>query len=244
LSENGLSVVHPFLLDGREKRIIVHDGRYWQLRNDIPGRRLPRPSYLNDSWRGDALTEFLIALHETSLECAFTFQDGFFPIVRFIDGFIRKLKIYHPGIPVELSPVLNFLAAEFFLIHDTFPVGLCHGDYHPLNVIWSEDAILSVIDWEFCGDKPEIYDLALLIGCLGIEAPHALAGALVDALLRRIGEKHIYHKQSREYLLEWVMALRFTWLSEWLRKNDEEMVRLEMDYLTLLLKNRSAIESV
>jgi len=243
LSENGLKQVHPFLADRSGQRITVHEGRYWQLRGYIPGTRLARPGYLDDSWRGAALAEFLIALDGASLKCAVTFQGGFFSIVRFIDDFAAKLKAHHPGLLMALSPVLHFLAADFFRIHDTFPVGLCHGDYHPLNVIWSEDAILSVIDWEFCGDKPEIYDLALLIGCLGIEDPHALTGALVDALLRRIGEKRIYREQSRKYLLEWVIALRFAWLSEWLRKNDGEMVRLEMDYMTLLLENRSAIGS-
>ena len=36
-------------------------------------------------------------------------------------------------------------------------------------------------------------------------------------------------------LPEFVIALRFAWLSEWLRKKDEEMVEMETDYVKLLL---------
>jgi homoserine kinase type II len=42
-------------------------------------------------------------------------------------------------------------------------------------------------------------------------------------------------------LPEFVIALRFAWLSEWLRKNDEEMVQMETVYLHLLLDGREAL---
>jgi aminoglycoside phosphotransferase (APT) family kinase protein len=40
------------------------------------------------------------------------------------------------------------------------PVAFCHGDYHPMNIIWSADDIKCVIDWEFSEYKSEIYDAA------------------------------------------------------------------------------------
>jgi len=39
-------------------------------------------------------------------------------------------------------------------------VAFCHGDYHPMNIIWSADDIKCVIDWEFSEYKSEIYDAA------------------------------------------------------------------------------------
>jgi homoserine kinase type II len=244
LSSNGLTRVHPYRPDRQGEVISLWEGRFWQLRTYIPGVLLPRPEYLEDAWRGNALADFLVALRNASAKDLFTFTGESFSIVRFIDDFVEKLYVYRPDLREELSPILDFLTVDFFKQHDTLPVGLCHGDYHPLNMIWSEEAILSVIDWEFCGSKPEAYDLALLIGCLGIEDPLALKGPLVRELLFRVGESGLYHDRSRAYLLELVMALRFAWLSEWLRKNDEEMVRLELDYLTLLLENREKIKDL
>lgn len=242
LSRDSLTKVHPYLPDQQGEVITQHDGRFWQLREYIQGIILPRPEYLEDAWRGEALADFLIALHETSAKAPARATGEVFSIVRFIGDFIKKLRIYRPDIQGELTPVLDYLSDEFFRIHDELPQSFCHGDYHPLNVIWSEEGILSVIDWEFCGMRPEAYDLALLIGCLGIEDPQTLKGPLVRKLLTRIDQRGIYHEQSWTHLLPLVMALRFAWLSEWLRKKDEEMVRLELDYLDLLLVNRRKIE--
>jgi homoserine kinase type II len=41
-----------------------------------------------------------------------------------------------------------------------------------------------------------------------------------------------------------VAATRFGWLAEWLRRADEDMVRLELGYLEYLLDERAAIERV
>ncbi|BBO77311.1 hypothetical protein DSCW_47280 [Desulfosarcina widdelii] len=32
-----------------------------------------------------------------------------------------------------------------------------------------------------------------------------------------------------------MLAIRFAWLSEWMRKNDRPMIQLEADYMSLLL---------
>jgi len=52
----------------------------------------------------------------------------------------------------------------------------------------------------------------------------------------------IISKESWKYLTEFIIALRFAWLVEWLRRNDTEMISLEMDYLRLLIDNKTALE--
>ena len=42
---------------------------------------------------------------------------------------------------------------------------------------------------------------------------------------------------SWELLLEFIVALRFAWLAEWLRHNDREMITLETVYMKLLIDN-------
>jgi len=243
LSRGGLKQVHPCRPNRWTEVITQYDGRFWQLREYIPGISLPRPEYLEEAWRGEALADFLLALHETSAKTLASPAGEAFSIVRFIADFIKKLRTYRPDILGELSSILAYLSDAFFRIHDELPQLFCHGDYHPLNVIWSEEGILSVIDWEFCGYKPEAYDLGLLIGCIGVEDPRALNGPLSRSLLTRIRERGIYAEASLATLPALVMALRFAWLSEWLRKQDDEMICLELDYLALLFHNRAAIKS-
>lgn len=72
-------------------------------------------------------------------------------------------------------------------IHDQLPLSFCHGDLHPLNVIWYQDRIKAVIDWEFTGMNPDIYDAANLVGCAGIENPNGLGMSMVKTFLVALG---------------------------------------------------------
>jgi homoserine kinase type II len=117
-------------------------------------------------------------------------------------------------------------------------IRFCHGDYHPLNVIWASKGINAVIDWEFLGYKPEIYDIAMMIGCLGMEKPQSLTGDLVFEFVKRFKESGLIAEICWSYLFEFVLALRFAWLSDWLKRSDAEMTDLEAVYLQLLLDNR------
>jgi len=43
---------------------------------------------------------------------------------------------------------------------------------------------------------------------------------------------------------DFVVALRFAWLSEWLRRDDVEMIALELDYMDLLIEHRGRLRSL
>ena len=45
-----------------------------------------------------------------------------------------------------------------------------------------------------------------------------------------------------QHLAEWVVAIRFAWLSDWLRRRDREMIDLEVTYIHLLIHNRRALK--
>ncbi len=131
---------------------------------------------------------------------------------------------------------------DFLPVYEKLPIAFCHGDYHPLNIIWSEKDIKCVIDWEFSGYKSEVYDAALLAGCIGVEDPQALTGDLVKSFISEIKESKIISKGSWQHMVEFIVALRFAWLAEWLRQKDEEMIRLELDYMRLLMENKNNLE--
>lgn len=136
---------------------------------------------------------------------------------------------------------MDHLEAHLFPLHDQLPMGFCHGDFHPLNIIWGKSDIRAVIDWEFCGIKPEIYDLANLLGCLGMEDPRSLTGPFAGRLLHWLKQARCFKDASWRALPDLILAIRFAWLSEWLRKKDRPMIRLEADYLALLLKHRATL---
>jgi homoserine kinase type II len=238
LSEAGLSEVHPYLSLGKEEYIATWHNQFWQVSPYVDGVPLERPSYAFEGWRGPVLADFLLNLWENSEEAPSFSQAQSFSIVSFNRDFLQKLGSREPELCQRVTPATDFLAKEFDRAHDDLPVRFCHGDYHPLNVIWSPTGMNAVIDWEFLGYKPEIYDIAMMIGCLGMEKPQSLTGDLVFEFIRRFKESGQIEENSWAFLFEFVLALRFAWLSDWLKRSDSEMIDLESVYIQLLLDNR------
>ncbi len=241
LSRKGLTRITPYRADSEGQPIRKIDRGLWQLVPFIHGVPLDRETYLYEGWRADVLSGFLIELREKSRGIPFFSLEDRFSIKSYIHTLVRQIDRHAPELMPRILPVLAFLEERFMGVCDSLPVGFCHGDYHPLNIIWGKEEILSVIDWEFLGIKPEIYDLVNMVGCLGIEHPSSLVGDLVKKLIAQLKAADLYSDISWHHMLEFVVAMRFAWLSEWLRKDDKEMIGLELDYMDLLIRNRDLL---
>jgi len=166
-----------------------------------------------------------------------------FPLETFIRELHEKIRRADPHLLPRIGPAFRMLEERLFPALPSLPEAFCHGDLHPLNAVWSERALRSVIDWEFCGPKTEAHDAALLAGCVGMEDPRALTGPFVPALLGEVRRAELFCPASLRTFFELVVAIRFLWLSEWLRGRDLEMARLEADYLDLLLAGEHRIRA-
>ena len=245
LVDHGLQQVVAYLpdIDGEAIALINEGGWHglWQLCPYVAGTPLKRPDYVMDEWRGNAAADFLIQFQNICNDHHFARDEAPFSVVTYCRNLFATIADCHPELTAAYRPFMDHLEAHCFPIHDQLPMGFCHGDFHPLNNIWGRQDIRAVIDWEFCGIKPEIYDLANLLGCLGMEDPRGLTGPFADRLIHRLRKANIFSDASWNALPDLMLAIRFAWLSEWLRKNDRPMIRLEADYMTLLLRHRSTL---
>ena len=241
LVSQNLPCVQPYILNKNREYIARNNHALWQLTRFVDGVPLKRPEYVFHRWRGNALAGFLIKLNKKSPGIDNVFPIQSFSIKNYIYELIDTIGIHKPELRISINPMVNYLEKRFMGVHDKLPQGFCHGDYHPLNVIWSTKGINAVIDWEFCGYKPEIYDVANLIGCIGMEDPESLVGDLIAELIQRLRQAKLFSDLSWRYLLEFIVALRFAWLSEWLRKSDKDMIELEQVYMLLLMENKKKL---
>jgi len=242
LHSNKLPGIRPYVPISEEEYIANHqDDSYWQLSPYLNGIPLNRPEYIFDRWRGNVLADFLINLREKSAGIPYFDRVDVFSIKDYVYDMRTKLDRHEPALFKKIQPLIGFMENTFMSVHDQLPSCFCHGDYHPLNIIWSERGIRAVIDWEFLGYKPEAYDAANLVGCIGIENPQGLLGDFIQDLIRRLKAAALFEDISWEYFLEFVLSLRFGWLSEWLRKSDTEMIDLEIVYMNLLMDNRDTL---
>jgi homoserine kinase type II len=235
LASRRLAGVHPYLRNRGEDFITKAAGGFWQVSPFIEGVELLRPEYAFDAWRGRALARFLIDMKGKSEGIPFGSPGRPFSIAEFTRDLMIRMTRHNPERAAAAQKAYDHLEKHLFPAHDRLPVAFCHGDLHPINVIWGDSDIRGVIDWEFSGYKPEIYDAALVVGCIGMEDPASLAGPLVMAFIQDLRAAGCFDVAGFAVLPEFVIALRFAWLSEWLRKKDDEMVDMETDYINLLL---------
>jgi homoserine kinase type II len=241
LAGQGLAGAHPYLRNRDGDFITKAAGGLWQVSPFIDGVEFRRPEYTLEAWRGRALAGFLIDMKEKSEGIPFGKPGRPFSIAEFTRDLMIRMKRHNPERAAAAQKVYDHVEKHLFPAHDRLPVAFCHGDPHPINVIWGDSEIRGVIDWEFSGYKPEIYDAALVVGCIGMEDPASLAGPLIVAFLQDLRAAGCFDASGFAILPEFVIALRFAWLSEWLRKKDVVMVEMETDYLHLLLDGREKL---
>jgi len=243
LADKGLPAINKYICTSRNEYIVDCEDRFWQLSPYVEGTALCRPEYVFDKWRGRVLAGFLIDLENKSKEIPFFKNIKPFSIKYYIYNLISQIRKNDPEVLGKIEPVLCFLEKRFMEVHDRLPVSFCHGDFHPLNIIWSDDSIRVVIDWEFMGIKPRIYDAANLVGCIGIEDLEGLTGELTCDFITALKDAGLISGISREFFPEFVIAVRFAWLSEWLRHKDREMIELETVYMNLLADNSAMLKN-
>ena len=219
-----------------EHYLVSHTGRYvfgegsyqWMLKEYVGGYQLERPKYLNDSWRGSAASDFLLKLREHVPYNMW--KPAHLP--SFIAGMMSRLERKNPDLYGRLvEPYMTI--KEILKKWDSLPHSFTHGDFHPMNIIWGNERINAVIDWEFMGMRPEMYDVAMMLGCLGIEDPDGLFSPFAEEFLKGL-KKAGFDAISWEYLPEMILATRFAWMDEWIRNKDENTVSTEMGYLHII----------
>ncbi|MBU1340105.1 MAG: phosphotransferase [Proteobacteria bacterium] len=237
LNQNGLKQALMYQKTKNGRFLPFYRDGCFQLSSFLDSTGIKRPDYLSSSKMGLNFAIFLIDLSFASanIEKKIFFKP--FSIKKYIYKLFREMKIYDNKMYKRFLPYLSFLEKEFMEIHDKLPISFCHGDLHPLNVIWDQDQISAVIDWEFTGMKPDIYDAANIVGCAGIENPNGLGMPMVKAFLKQTRRHNLFKELGWRFFPEYVLALRFAWLSEWLRKKDKLMLEMEEAYMGILVNN-------
>lgn len=238
----------PALLTGTTD-CVEQQGEPWQLSPFYQGEELPRPAYLHDAWRGSAVGNVIINLQYASSALITipnpTIEDAVNAHQHHIEHYIEQLgqtiKRHHPSLYQRIAPSIRHCCSVLPDSIEAQGFTCAHGDLHPLNIIWSHNALCGVIDWEFCGKRPLLYDVANCLGCCGFEHPSGLVKNFAVALTSTLTQHH--GSAIMQLLPDMVLASRFSWLSEWFRKNDAEMLHMELEYMDILMDNRDYLST-
>ena len=131
----------------------------------------------------------------------------------------------------DIKPYLNYFNYKF-----------SHGDFHPANILWQDNKLKAVIDWELSGYREELYDLAFLIGCIGIKDPVELTK--IQDLIKTYCDNAHPTKLSFVLLPELVLATRLKWLEKWKTTKDEEMIQMENEFIKLIQDDKEKLRNL
>jgi homoserine kinase type II len=232
--------ITPYIKSIKGRFIEEYEGACWQIAPYTHGVPLDRTAYMFDRWRGEASVDALTGLYkaiDNHKDVLNTSED--LCIASYVHTIHNAIRMYRTDIYARAGNIVSFLNEGLFTREAELPKRICHGDFHPMNIIWGERSIRAVIDWEFFGEKLELYDVALMVGCLGIEDPSALKEGFTQTFISGMQRSQLFSNVSWEYFFGLVLAIRFGWLSEWFRKSDADMIEMEMDYMELLMEEQS-----
>lgn len=225
--------------------LLSHGECCYRLSRFVHGEALQRPRYAASADMGAELASLLAGVREAAIPATCAAYAQGLPehasLQSYVQDLMQTLKGRVPRLHGALRPLVHDLR-EFFAAEASLPRAFCHGDFHPLNIIWKQGQVQALIDWEFTGQRPAAYDAGVCIGCVGSEDPNYLASGLVPAFVRGLMDAGLLDDASRLHLLGLMAAQRFAWMSEWLRRGDAEMISMEVDYIRLLIKRRRFIE--
>lgn len=216
----------------------------FQVTRFLDSTGVERPGWLSVAQMGTSMADFLVHMDAASGHILETIPFSSFSIKTYILQLFSQMRRHDTAMYDRYAPFLAFLEQDFMDAHDRLTFKFCHGDFHPLNVIWHHFQIRAVIDWEFTGMKPDMYDAANLVGCAGIENPEGFAMPLVTSFISRIRSAGIIGDLGWHYFPEYILALRFAWLSEWLRKKDMEMLDMEAAYMDILVRHMTRLREI
>ena len=241
LADHRVAGVFPWLNADNGQPGLLHNGCYWQLRRWVEGEPLPRETYADDSWRGETLANFLLEMRRATREGDIPGStEPAFSLTHYIQVLMPIFQNKLPPLAADLEPIRMELR-EFCEQECNLPCAFAHGDFHPGNAIWAIHGLNGVIDWEFCGIKPAAYDVANLLGCLGMDEPAQLYGPFAIGLVRKLREQKFLDEDSWHFLPDLTAALRFAWMREWVARRDKAMITQELDFIWLILDNRELL---
>ena len=137
LSKKNLAHIQPYLADEKGEYVIKYKNNLWQIIPFVQGVLLDRQKYMYEKWRGSALAAFLIELRRKSQDLPFSDFRKVFSLKNYIYKLISQINLYNKNIKSEINDISCFLEKDFMSAYEKLPVAFCHGDYHPMNVIWS-----------------------------------------------------------------------------------------------------------
>jgi len=220
----GLPVLAPYMWKTVEK-----GGYYFQLYDYIP-QNMSRIDYEKEEY-ASKIADILSKFSKQDADDMLNLREDTMKV-------LSLLSTEDPDILSVVNKALAQLEENLFVFLVYFEKRFSHGDFHPLNILWENNKIKAIIDFEVAGKREELYDLAFLIGCVGMDNPNELQNKWIKTLLTEYVKLAQPTKLAYELLPELIIATRLRWLVIWLSSSrDKKIAKMETKFISIILKH-------
>ncbi|MFA5929156.1 MAG: phosphotransferase, partial [Candidatus Margulisiibacteriota bacterium] len=220
----GVPVLQPI-----NDKLVQGKKRLYELVDYIPQDQTSESSYRDLSIAQAG--ELADVLNKVSKVKSSSFDDQFFfpfSSIKENIAFAKHLiKSRNSEIQMSLQKAETCLQKRLFPFLPYCEPCFCHGDLHPANILWQKEKIRAMIDWEIAHYKEELYDLAFVLSCIGMDNPENLKSPAVRVLIVTYFKNSKRSKLAFALLPEILLATRIQWLAVWLAGADDFAVALQ-----------------
>jgi homoserine kinase type II len=241
LKERGIKQVQAYEHNTLGQFVTFYSGRLYMLRPQPKGSSLTHSQWLADRAKIGAFVDFLAQLKSTSAALPHLPAIDGKSIIDYIRRTTDTFQRHRPELAERLSPILKHLEATLFITLPTTRLSLCHSNLVDENLHWTGSELSGVSGWEFCDMKNEAYDAALVAGCIGFDDPDRLVDDPAQPLIGSLNSLMAWEAESWASFYDLMIAIRFGWLSKWMRINDEKTRDKEVLYMNYLVTQRDFI---
>jgi hypothetical protein len=205
----GFASIPEFIANPEQYYWIKQDDSYWTAQNYIQSK--PAYDWLNFdcsvehcALAGRTLASIHISgaellkadphLSDRSLkQISAKLQDRFAPTKERFDDALESIRSGAEGALLRALDTIGALKSEALVLRlqkiskelakleQALPLTICHGDFHPGNVLFSKDGPF-VVDWDYACIASQLYDLSYALFAFSLQADFSEGGQLFNSL--------------------------------------------------------------
>jgi len=214
---------------------------HYQLFPYVPQENNGHLSYPLETGQAVSLANTLTRISQADPDGPAT---SFFSVQAKVSQAKKMIRTNQESIANTARHTFQHLENTLFPFLPYFNTGFCHGDFHPANILWKNQTVSAIVDWEAAHRSEELYDLAFFLGCVGMDSPEELSGKGIQTLIKIYFQKTKSGKLAFDCLPELILATRFQWLAVWLaREEDADLAVQEITFWKWLQTHRDRLQS-
>ena len=145
--------------------------------------------------------------------------------------------------------VMKVFEREFAPLYEDLPKHMIHRDFHPGNVLFEDDKLSGILDFELTVRGIRIFDpcylaTSMLVACIDHETKCHQWPSIFQKILETYNEINPLSREERESIIYLLYAIQFIFMAYFCTTDNFEAAKCNEKVLKWLFDNQASIEDI